>query len=123
MSPFEGWYMGLSAVFFFVFLVCAARLYIGPATLTLGRKADEEQRAEVRRVLLRQYDVAFWLVVSSGVVALLFLSTGFYLVFTQHSTDFTMKAIGLVFSAGDSALFAYFVKVWQVAGKNLNSAP
>jgi tetrahydromethanopterin S-methyltransferase subunit B len=113
------WYGTISLISSCILGWAAYRFYSGPALITLGGRESQHMRS-VQRTLLKQYNVAFGLVVGSGIIALCFLASGLYLLWSENSQmAFAVKALGVVCGLGDSALFAYFVKVWRMAGRSL----
>lgn len=89
----------------------------------LGRHGKAAASLDERAILVRQHELAFRLVLASGIVALLLLVATFVITFVDTYNgvplDVPAKLIGLVCGLGDSALFAYFLKVWRSSGENL----
>jgi uncharacterized Tic20 family protein len=100
------------------FSFLAIRLRLGPNVITLSSRppAHMEDR-QIKLLLLQQLKISFWLVIASGVVALLILVGVFSLIFFDNNHDAIGKIAGIVCGFGDSALFAYFYKVWRNAGE------
>lgn len=122
MSNFGGGVALCGAASLLIFLGWAMYLRQGSLILTLSSgmaKRRESWDDEVRGVLIAQLRASFLLVLASGIVALLLLVGVFVLVMFYRNVDWVNKCVGLVCGFGDSALFAYFFRIWKHAGEAL----
>jgi hypothetical protein len=116
----SGAWVPILGVLSIVFFIWTARGFsAGPFVIRLSGRTREVDDKEVRRVLLWQFKASFWLVLSSGVISVLLIAGVFMLVFLTGNAGWVQKSVGMVCGLGDSALFAYFVRVWRRAGAML----
>ena len=92
---------------------------VGPALITMGTEDDEDLRAAVKRAMLGQNQVAFWMVIVSGGAAAVVLLVAVALLAYGRSPQLMPKVIQIICGLGNSALFRYFYKVWKESGEIL----